>query len=167
MNALIVVDVQEEWSDPKSEYYAGEPEAFVDRINELIDFCRATGSKVIFTRHEEEEGEAFTGPNAELLTGLDRKKGDLVITKHRISPFYRTNLEEELKGVDHVIVAGILTNLCVRSLVEGAYDRDFKVTVVSDCTRSFDTETQEFTLKDLKTTRPEIEIVSLQKFVGE
>ena len=62
-------------------------------------------------------------------------------------------------------VGGILTNLCVRSLVSDAYDRGFAITIVEDCCTAFDETTHNFTLKDLKTTREEIEIVKLKEFI--
>ena len=69
-------------------------------------------------------------------------------------------------GINEIVVAGILTNLCVRSLVQDAYDRDFKITVVKDCCVSFNQVTQDFTFKDLKETREDIEFVNLNEFVS-
>ena len=66
-------------------------------------------------------------------------------------------------GIEELLIAGILTNLCVRSAVQDAYDRDYKISIVSDCCVSFTKETQEFTLRDLKETRPEINITKLEK----
>jgi len=46
-----------------------------------------------------------------------------------------------------------------------AYDRDFKITIIKDCCRAFDAETHEFTIKDLKATREEIEMVNVNEFI--
>jgi nicotinamidase-related amidase len=69
--------------------------------------------------------------------------------------------------MDKIIVAGILTNLCVRSLVPDAYDRNFDVTIINDCCIAFTKEIHEFTLKDLKETRPEIQIEKLDEFIKQ
>jgi nicotinamidase-related amidase len=47
-----------------------------------------------------------------------------VLTKNKISPFYNRDLERILKEMkpDDLVVAGIMTNLCVRSAVSDAYD---------------------------------------------
>jgi nicotinamidase-related amidase len=168
--ALILVDFENEWTDESSEYFAGDISGVIERVNRLIDSCREGGYRIIFTRHVEKAQE---GPFAEgsegsrLIPGLHRKESDTVITKHKINPFFRTGLEEELRGIERIVVAGILTNLCVRSLVEDAYDRDLKIAVIKDCCVSLDKETQDFTFRDLKATREEIEFLDLDEFTGQ
>ncbi len=88
-----------------------------------------------------------------------------MITKNRISPFYKTNLEKHLEWINEIVISWILTNLCVRSLAQDAYDRDFKITLIKDCCKAFDEETHNFTIKDLKETREEIEFVNVDEFV--
>lgn len=165
--ALIIVDPEKEWASQESDYYVGEPTSYVERTNELIGHARGQGWRVVFTRHVEEGGTAFKeAAGAEFLDGLDVQESDPVIVKHRISPFYRTNLDETLEGVERIVIGGILTNLCVRSLAEGAYDRDYEITIVSDCCLAFDDETHAFTLRDLKVTREGIEIMDLAELLG-
>lgn len=164
--ALLIIDWEKEWIDPSSEYYIGSNlSTETERMNQLISKCREQGYKMIFIKHIEPEGEAFitNHTSTEFIDGLDVRLDDTIITKNRISSFYKTDLEKNLEGVTSVIIAGILTNLCVRSAVQDAYDRDLQVTIVSDCCISFDQATQDFTLKDLKVTRPEIEVVSLEE----
>jgi ureidoacrylate peracid hydrolase len=167
--ALILVDYENEWTDKNSEYYVGDLSELIIRTNKLIDFCRKKNYKIIFTTHiEKESKEAFApgSKNVEIIKTLDCKKSDILIRKNKISPFYKTNLEKELKGINEIVIAGILTNLCVRSLAQDAYDRDYKITIIDDCCKAFDNKTHNFTLKDLKFTRPEINILNLVKFIG-
>ncbi len=100
---------------------------------------------------------------------MHKEKGDILIKKNKISAFYKTTLEKKLKTLEirRLIICGILTNLCVRSLVEGAYDREFDIDVVKDCCVSYERETQEFTFNDLKSTRPEIKFCELRDFTRE
>jgi ureidoacrylate peracid hydrolase len=67
--------------------------------------------------------------------------------------------------VKNVVVCGILTNLCVRSFIQEAYDRDMKITVIKDCCAANTPEKQEFTFADLKDTREEIEFINFEEFV--
>ena len=84
-----------------------------------------------------------------------------LFTTHKISTFYETNLEEHLEGYES-IACGILTNRCVRSLVNDAYDRDF---VITDCCTAFDEDTLESTIRDLKATRDELVFTDTDSFI--
>jgi nicotinamidase-related amidase len=167
-NALILIDFENEWIDPDSDYFVGGIKGVIERTNRLIDYCRKKNYKIIFTRHIELESDgAFKmgSKNVEIIPAVQRKESDTVITKNKISPFYRTNMEKELNGIEKVVVCGILANLCVRSFIEEAYDRDFEITVIKDCCVAFGRNTQEFTFKDLKATREEVEFINLKDFL--
>lgn len=166
--ALILVDLENEWSDKKSDYYVGDLFDLINRANRLIDYCRNQNYKVIFIRHiEKDSDKAFIegSKNTQLISDLHKQNIDTVVNKYTISSFYNTDLEKELEGIEKIVVSGILTNLCVRSLVSDAYDREFQVTIVEDCCIAFDKETHDFTLQDLKNTRQEIEIIKLTDFI--
>jgi nicotinamidase-related amidase len=168
--ALILVDFENEWLDRYSDYFVGDIERVLVRVNMLIDYCRKKGHRIIFTTHIEKDSTKAFAPKTKrvkIMRGLHKEKGDILIKKYKVSPFYKTSLERKLKGVSEVIVCGILTNLCVRSLVEGAYDRDFAITVVKDCCVAFDRETQEFTFNDLKSMRKEILLCDMRELIRQ
>lgn len=165
---LILVDLENEWADENSEYYAGDLSELIRKTNQLIDYCRDEGHKIIFVRHIEPDSvDSFieNSKGTEIFPEIHKLDSDIVITKSKISSFYKTNLEEELSGTEKIVVVGILTNLCVRSLVHDAYDREFDITIIKDCCKAFDEKTHEFTLEDLKATRPEIEVLTLEEFI--
>jgi len=166
--ALIIVDFEKEWTDKSSDYFVGDVSELIEKTNKLIDFCRKNDYKIIFTTHVEKDSDEAFAPNSEnveLIDEINKQDSDVLITKNKISPFYQTNLEKHLEGIDEIVICGILTNLCVRSLAQDAYDRDFKITIIKDCCRAFDVKTHEFTLKDLKATREEIEFLNLNEFI--
>ncbi|MDD2516028.1 MAG: cysteine hydrolase [Candidatus Gracilibacteria bacterium] len=168
MKALILVDLENEWISPDSDYYVGDISKSLDKINNLIDFCRNNGDKIIFVRHIERGSDsAFVenSRNVEIIESLHKLPQDSIISKYKISPFYETNLAEELAGIQEIIVGGILTNLCVRSLIQDAYDRDFVITVIKDCCITKSKEIQEFTFRDLRETRTEINFMDLFEFL--
>ena len=167
--ALICVDFENEWADKSSDYFVGNVSDLIEKTNKLIDFCRKKGYKIIFTLHVEKDSNSAFAPNTknvEIIKELHKQNSDVLITKNKISPFYKTNLDKVLRGINKIVICGILTNLCVRSLVQDAYDRNFEIKVIKDCCVSFDDETQEFTFKDLKATREEIEFLNLDEFIG-
>ena len=51
--ALMLIDFQSEWTDPKSEYYVGDIQEVVGKVNYLIEHCRTRGFKIIWTKHRE------------------------------------------------------------------------------------------------------------------
>jgi biuret amidohydrolase len=63
------------------------------------------------------------------------EEGESVIIKHRISAFYGTNLEILLRAhaIDEIYIVGVATDLAVESAARDAHDRDYSVTVISDC----------------------------------
>lgn len=60
---------------------------------------------------------------------------DIIVVKHRISPFYNTDLETYLSAnkIDTIYFAGVATDLVVQSAVRDAHDRDYFVHVLEDC----------------------------------
>ena len=167
MKALLLVDFEKEWTNPESEFYVGDISEVIEKVNKLIDFCRSNGYKIIFTTHvEEDSDEAFAEgtENVEIIPELHKDPSDILIKKYRVSPFYDTDLDDELEDIEEIVIAGILTNLCVRSAIHDAYDRDFEITVIKDCCVAFDETTQEFTFEDLESTREEINFLDLEEF---
>lgn len=166
--ALILVDFEKEWTDKSSDYFVGNISELIEKTNKLIDFCRKNNYKIIFTTHVEKDSDEAFAPNSEnveIIDEIKKQDSDLLIKKNKISPFYQTDLDKHLEGIDEIVICGILTNLCVRSLAQDAYDRDFEIKIIKDCCRAFDEETHIFTIKDLKATREEIKFLNLNEFV--
>jgi ureidoacrylate peracid hydrolase len=74
--------------------------------------------------------------NAEILPKLTPRQGDLVVPKHRYSGFFETKLDSILRarGIQHLIVTGCTTSVCVESTVRDAMFRDYHCVVLEDCT---------------------------------
>ena len=62
--------------------------------------------------------------------------------KDKSSAFHGTDFDAKLKqaGIDQLIVTGMQSEYCVDSAVRGAYERGYKVTLVSDAHSTFDTK---------------------------
>ena len=74
--------------------------------------------------------------NTQILDELAPERGDVVVSKHRYSGFYQTDLDAILKtlGVKYLIVAGCTTSVCVESTVRDAMYRDYTCILLEDCT---------------------------------
>ena len=167
---LLLIDFENEWTIPTSPYYVGDLKDLITKINQLIDSCRNNNYKIIFITHIEKDSDIVfkeNSNNIEIIPSLHKLSQDILIKKYKISPFYQTTLEQELQGITELVIAGILTNLCVRSTIHDAYDREFKITVITDCCTTFDPKTHDFTIQDLKATREEIIFLPLKEFLQQ
>ena len=78
-------------------------------------------------------------PQTEVMPELAPTEDDAVInSKHRLSSFIDTDLESWLRarGIETVLLIGINTNTCVQCAAFEAFNRDYRVVVVSDCVHS-------------------------------
>jgi nicotinamidase-related amidase len=67
---------------------------------------------------------------------------EIVVTKRRISAFTGSDLEVILRahGIQHLVLAGISTSGVVLSTIREAADKDYRLTVLSDCCADMDEE---------------------------
>jgi len=82
---------------------------------------------------------------AEVMPDLEPRKTDLYVnTKRRYSAFYGTDLDLLLRDlrVETVILTGVMTEICVLCSAFEAFNRDYRVVVVKDCTAGRDPETE-------------------------
>lgn len=154
--AFIIIDMQEDFFKGNL-ILNGKKYLLVKKINELISTCRITKTPIIWVRQEFEEdlSDAFLimrknnihktikgTDGCKILNELNREENDLNIVKKRYSAFYKTNLEENLKGlnVETIILAGINTHACIRMAAIDAYQRDFEVILAEECIESYDVD---------------------------
>ena len=83
---------------------------------------------------------------------LGQRPGDFDIVKHRVSPFYSTNLEAILRanGIHRIYCSGISTNAVVQATVREGHDRDYEMVVLEDCCCGLSTEEHENAIKSLQ-----------------
>jgi nicotinamidase-related amidase len=75
-------------------------------------------------------GDSSVEPHTRLLRG----RGEVVVTKKRVSAFAGSDLELILRSRDvtHLVLGGISTSGVVLSTVREAADRDYQITVLAD-----------------------------------
>lgn len=74
------------------------------------------------------------GWGTEFFTEVAPLQTETVITKHRVSAFYATELELLLRtqGIKELYLCGVATDMVVESTARDAHDRDFSVFVIED-----------------------------------
>jgi nicotinamidase-related amidase len=75
----------------------------------------------------------------DIVPELDPAPGEVVLDKPGKGSFYATDLETVLRarGITHLVVTGVTTEVCVQSTVREANDRGFECLILSDCTGSY------------------------------
>ncbi len=72
---------------------------------------------------------------SEIHPDLPVAPADIQVVKHRVSPFYSTNLEVQLraKGIERIYCSGVSTQAVVQATVRDGHDRDYEMIVLEDC----------------------------------
>lgn len=146
--ALLLIDMQKEGGTSD---VIGMDDIVQNTAN-LIDSCRKKNIPVIYTRHinrGDSIGLANDEPlnkdgtptyyhslteSIEILDQIKPESNDIVIDKYRYSGFYESNLDLMLKGmgIEHLIIGGVLTDVCVLGTALNAYYRDYQINIVED-----------------------------------
>ena len=74
--------------------------------------------------------------NTDILPELAPQDRDIVVSKHRFSGFFETDLDATLKElrVTSLIFTGCTTSICVESTLRDAFYRDYRCLLLEDCT---------------------------------
>ena len=155
--ALLVIDMNRYFAHPDGRCYLPATAAIVPRIEALLDAWRARGGTIVRTRHGH-EGPGDLGmmgkfwddyiragePEAEIVPQLGPAEGEIVIGKTTYDAFTGTDLERLLRerGVEQVLVTGVLTHMCCETTARSAFCRGFEVYVAADGTATSSEERQ-------------------------
>jgi ureidoacrylate peracid hydrolase len=164
-SALLVVDMQNFFLDPKSPTFAEGGLAILPRVKKLIQAFRSAKRPVIYTAHVHAPDGSDAGimkwwwqgmckegtPEAEIHPRIAPRPSEKVVKKHRYSGFYHTDLETILRGLKlkDLVISGTMTNLCCESTARDAYYRDYRVFFLLDGTGTVSEEYHLATLKNL------------------
>ena len=164
--ALVVVDMQNGFCHPDGSLYAPPSEAAIDPVAALLERARNAGTNVVFTRdvHPPEQFEdahyydeferwgehVLEGSwEAEIVEELEVEPDDHVVVKHTYDAFYRTDLEGYLDthGIDDLLIAGTLANVCVLHTAGSAGLRDYRPVLVEDAVGYIDEDHRDYALE--------------------
>ncbi|HEY4374445.1 MAG TPA: cysteine hydrolase [Burkholderiales bacterium] len=174
--ALFIGDLQNDFIHPKGAYARGgavspAAAALPARVKPVMEALRAAGGCAVsshFTLWPGPNNTPLISPHLLKLRPFLRQ-GDFVrggwghamvdelgtadfsVDKVAYSAFYMTQLEWVLKkrGIDTIMVTGIVTNGGVASTARDAHVRDFHVVVLEDGCAAFKQETHDISIRDL------------------
>lgn len=175
--ALLLGDLQNDFVHPNGAYgRAGQTSpdiaALPARLKPLADAMRRGGGLIVatlFTLVPGRGGEPIISPHLKKLRPF-LKKGDfapgswgqqtvdelqpvdIAVEKIAFSAFYMSRLEWVLRksGIEHLVVAGIVTNGGVASTVRDAHVREFECTVLDDGCAAFSAELHRAAIEGLR-----------------
>ncbi len=149
-SALLVVDMQSFFADPAGKGYLPCTAAILPNLRQLLGTFRRARRPVIFTRHAHHPQMLDAGimvrwwkenivegtPESKVIAGLAPRASEKVITKHRYSAFFDTDLGTVLRTlkIEDLVICGVMTNMCVESTARDAYFRDYRSCVPADAT---------------------------------
>jgi isochorismate hydrolase len=160
--ALLVLDMQDYFLCPGSHAFIPSAPAIIPNLQLLITNYYAANRPIIFTRHINTDEDAgmmsrwwrdvirTDSPDSAIVASLDTSRG-IVIQKTQYDAFYNTSLEETLRGrgVEQVIVTGVMTHLCCETTARAAFMRGFEVFFCVDGTATYTEEAHCSTLLNL------------------
>ena len=135
--ALVVIDIQNDYFPGGAMELEGADAAGAKAGSALAHF-RKKGLPVIHVRHlSVRPGATFFLPGtrgAEIHASVQPASGETVVEKNFPNSFRGTALETHLKdsGVKNLVVAGMMTHMCVDASMRHAADLGYKVTLLGD-----------------------------------
>ena len=153
--------------------------AIVPTVRALLEWCRARGILVVHTR-EAHRADLSDCPDAKRLRGnpklrigdagpmgrilidgeagaafvrgLEPVAGEIEIVKPGKGAFYATALGDilRLKGITHLMFAGVTTEVCVQTTMREANDRGYECLLVEDATESYFPEFKRATIEMIR-----------------
>jgi isochorismate hydrolase len=148
--ALLVTDMQQYFLNPSSHAFIPSAEAIIPNINRLIHHFEKNNYPVIFTKHfntEEDAGNMKSwwhdlitpdSPYSSLSPLLSFSSSPL-LQKTQYDAFHNTHLQQILskKGVDTIIICGVMTNLCCETTLRSAFSKGFRTLMPVDATAAY------------------------------
>ena len=135
--ALLLIDLQNDYFPGGKMELEGAVSA-VGNAAKVLERFRAAGEPVLHVRHlSVRPGSTFFIPGtagAEIHAAVAPQGGETIIEKNFPNSFRSTSLKEVLEEqqIKDLVVAGMMTHMCVDASVRQAADLGFKVTLLGD-----------------------------------
>ncbi len=160
-SALLVIDMLNDFIKQDGTLVVPGAERIIPKVLEILDEARRAAVPVIYVAdaHLPDDSEFEVWPShalqdewgGEVIEELAPLKGDFVIRKRRYSAFFGTDLDLLLRerGMRHLYLTGVLTNICIYATALDAGMRGYGVSVFRDGVASLSVETDRFVFSQL------------------
>lgn len=161
-SALLITDMLNDFVLKGAPLEVPRARVIIPNIRRVLAKAHRKGIPVIYCcdSHKRDDREFEVWPphavkgshGAQVIEDICPLEGDLIVPKRTYSCFYRTILEKTLRklGVGHLVLTGVLTNICILYTAVDAYMRGYEVTVPEDCVAALRAEDQRFALRQIK-----------------
>ena len=135
--ALILIDVQNDYF-PKGKMELHNMESASRNCAELLKIFRKKKLPVFHIQHIAIKPSAtFFLPNTEgvkIHASVQPLEGELIVEKNFPNSFRNTILLEELRKhkIEHLVIAGAMTHMCIDATTRAAYDFGFSCEVIGN-----------------------------------
>lgn len=143
--ALIVIDIQQDYFSGGRHPLVG-PDAAAAAAARLLAAWRERGEPVVHVQHIWDALDAAFfqpgTPGVEIHPSVAPIDGEALVTKENPNAFLGTDLDERLRAIapDELVVAGMMSSMCVDATVRAAADAGYTVTVAHDACAAPDLE---------------------------
>ena len=169
--AIIVIDMQNDFVDPKGVLCVAGAKATIPAIADLLKYGREQKWKIVYiVRDHRPSGLDVDAPRVplfvngkagycvpgtwgnEIVDGIKPEKDDLIVSKFRNSAFFNTQLDLILRrlGVKTVILCGTQYPNCVRGTANDAMSYDYETVVCTDGSSAKTPEVAEANIFDMR-----------------
>lgn len=161
--AVIIVDILNDFFEEGGKMVLPGGQVLYEPLQRLMDAAYSAGMPVFWCNQSLPPNDALFKKRvphciegswgAQIVDALERKGDDIIVPKRRYSSFFGTDLDLYLRErkIEHVIVTGVVTNICVRSTCHDAFFLGYDVLLPEDCTMATSPRQQEATLYDIDT----------------
>lgn len=113
---------------------AGLPIGFV-RVGFSPGYAECPAGSPVFAPAKANNLFRLGTPGTEIHAKLGRQESDWLVTKHRVSPFYATDLDAFLRAnkIERIYCSGVSTQAVVQATVRDGHDRDYAMVLLEDC----------------------------------
>ena len=135
--ALILIDIQNDYFPGGKMELEGSPEASLQAAT-LLQTFRTKGLPLVHIQHvSNRPGASFFLPDTEgvnIHANAAPRAGETVLQKHFPNGFRGTTLLQHLRalGADHLVIAGMMTHMCVDATTRAAFDQGFSCSLAHD-----------------------------------
>jgi nicotinamidase-related amidase len=135
--ALLLIDIQKDYF-PGGKFPLVEPLTAAKRAYMLLQCCREHGKYHVHIQHISREPDAVFfikgDSGSDIHDSVAHFEGEPIIYKNYPNSFLGTSLRKILKGwgIERVVIAGMMTHMCVDATARAAADFGFKVIVAED-----------------------------------